>query len=339
MNHKRTTISIVLATVMFVSLFAVVSSAASVSGQASGTTVAANLVGQTMAGTGPAATYALGGIPVLVAVDTSGQVWCTANSSGSAASTWFALGGSATSSPAATTPSNGVIDIFVRGTNGALYWNYYNNGWSGWESLGGQIATGTGPAASSWGSGRLDVFVEGTNGALWHKWSTNYGATWSGWESLGGKLTSSPAASSQTPTNPPTPNLIGVFVRGTDGACWYKEWTSTAWSSWKSLGGQLAPNTGPGVMGGGFDAKTDVAGYIVFVQGTNHQLWWQEFDEAGSAWRQLPACPEVLSASSPAVCLSFGGHVEAFVSTTSRNLMYCYGTASGWEWLSQTSPP
>ena len=34
MNHKRTTISIVLATVMLVSLFAVVSCAASVSGRA-----------------------------------------------------------------------------------------------------------------------------------------------------------------------------------------------------------------------------------------------------------------------------------------------------------------
>ena len=324
MNHKRTLISIAMAVTVLVSIFAEVSSAASVSGQ-------------TMAGTGPATTYGGAGIPVLFAVDTSGHVWW--NQSG-----WISLGGSATSSPAATNPCfpSGVWDIFVRGTDGAVWYKTTtNNGttWSNWNSLGGQVAAGTGPAACSWGAGRLDVFVEGTNGALWHKWSTNYGATWSNWESLGGKLTSSPAASSQTPTNPPTPNLIGVFVRGTDGACWYKEWTSTAWSSWKSLGGQLAPNTGPGVMGGGFDAKTDVAGYVVFVQGTNQQLWWQEFGEAGSAWSHLPACPEVLSASSPAVCLSFGGHVEAFVSTTSGNLMYCEGGASGWEWLSQTSPP
>ena len=61
MKHKRMTISIVLATLMLVSLFAVVSSAASVSDQASGTTGAVNLVGQTMTGTGPAASMMLPG--------------------------------------------------------------------------------------------------------------------------------------------------------------------------------------------------------------------------------------------------------------------------------------
>ncbi len=316
MNHKRTTISIVLATLILVSLFAVVSSAASVSGTV-------------MAGTGPATTYAKGGIPVLVAVDTSSHVWWMNGTGG-----WSSIGGSATSSPAATTPSmvNGVWDVFVRGTDGAVWSKTTTNdgtSWSSWHSLGGQLASGTGPAACSWGASRLDVFAEGTNGVLYHKWSTNSGATWSGWESLGGKLTSSPAAGGATSN---TTNNIQVFVRGTDGACWYKEWTGTAWSSWKSLGGQLAPNTGP--TGG------------VFVQGTDHQLWWKDFSEAGSAWSHPPACPEVLSASSPAVALSFLGHVEVFVSTTSGNLMYCYATETwngtawvgGWEWYSETSP-
>jgi len=308
---------------MLVSLFAVISSAASVSGQ-------------TMAGAGPATTYARGGIPVLVAVDASGHVWYSIGTNG-----WSSIGGSATSSPAAAAPSNGVMDVFVRGTDGAIWsMTTTNNGtsWNAWTSLGGQIPAGTGPAACSWGAGRLDVFVQGTDGALWHK-SYN-GATWSKWESLGGKLTSSPAAS------PPATNQIGVFVRGTDGACRYKEWTGTAWSSWKSLGGQLAPNTGPAVMGVVFNTTTDARGYEVFVQGTDHQLWWQDFGEAGSAWSHLPACPEVLSASSPAVALSHDGHTEVFVSTTSGNLMNCYRTASwtgtawvyGWEWLSETSP-
>jgi hypothetical protein len=345
MNHKHSTISIVLATVMLVSLFAVVSSAASVGSQASGTTVAANLVGQTMAGTGPATAYGAAGIPVLVAVDTSGQVWCMLPSNSTPGS-WTSIGGVATSSPAATTPSlnpTAVIDVFVGGTNGALYERpTLNDGasWGAWSNLGGQLASGTGPAACSWSAGRLDVFVEGTNGALYHKWSTNSGATWSGWQNLGGKLTASPAASSAAT------NQIGVFVRGTDGACWYKEWTGTAWSSWKSLGGQLAPNTGPGVMGAGFNNTTDVPIYEVFVQGTDHQLWLLNFGEAGSAWSYLPACPEVLSASSPAVVWSYDGHTEVFVSTTSGNLMYCYVTATwtgtawvtSWTWYSETSP-
>jgi Repeat of unknown function (DUF346) len=320
MKQKKSFISIILATLMIVSLCAVL-----------GTT---SVSGATMGGTGPATTYVNGG-PGLVAVDTSSQVWFNNSSVG----VWSSIGGSATSSPAATTLSNSVIYVFVRGTDNALWSKTTtDNGtsWSSWYSLGGQLASNTGPAVCSWGSGRLDVFVQGTDGALWHKWYT--GGAWSGWESLGGKLTSSPAAA------PPATNQIGVFVRGTDGACWYKEWTGTAWSGWKSLGGQLAPNTGAGVMGVVFNTTTDARGYELFVQGTDNQLWWQEFGRAGSAWSRLPACPEVLSASSPAIAFSFSGHTEVWVSTTSGNLMECFATGNWppvntWVWYSETSPP
>jgi hypothetical protein len=311
MKHKRMTISIVLATLMLMSLFAAVSSAASVSGTV-------------MTGTGPAASVewaTVNGQPTdIFAVDTSGALWHTPSNG-----TWDSLGGVCTASPASV--SWGVttrIDVFVRGSDGAVWHKYSNDGgstWSSnWESLGGQLAAGTGPAVASWSQGRLDVFAEGTNGALYHKWWN--GSKWSGWESLGGKLTTSPAASSQGT------NQIGVFVRGTNGACWYKEWTGTAWSSWESLGGQLAPNTGPGVTGN-----------EVFVQGTDNQLWWQQFGGAGSAWRSLPACPEALSASSPAVVFDSQGHTEVFVSTTSGNLMGCTAWSSGWEWWSVGNPP
>jgi hypothetical protein len=107
-----------------------------------------------------------------------------------------------------------------------------------------------------------------------------------------------------------------VFVRDTDGAVWQKSYNHT-WAAWHSLGGQLAPNTGPGVLGG------------VFVQGTDRQLWWQQFGEAGSAWSRLPACPEVLSASSPAVIFNSNGHTQVFVSTTSGNLMGCTAWDTG----------
>jgi len=329
MNHKRTTISIVLATVMFVSLFAVVSSAASVSGQASGTTVAANPVGQTMASTGPAAiSYAVAGSPILAAVDTSGHLWW--NGAGSE-SNWTSIGGSATSSPAATTPSNGVWGVFVRGTDGAVWYKTaMNNGttWSGWHSLGGQVAAGTGPAACSWGAGRLDVFVNGTNGALYHKWSTNSGATWSKWESLGGVLTSSPGASAGA-SSPTATKQIGVFVRGTNGACWYKEWTGTAWSSWKSLGGKLAPNSGPGV-------DTD----WLFVQGTDGQLWHMLWSENGATWGTLSgAPPEALSTSSPAASRMVNENTIVCVGTTSGNVWYSGAAAGNWDlWSSAGSP-
>ncbi len=316
MNHKRTTISIVLATLMLVSLFAVISSAASVSGQASGTTVAANLVGQTMAGTGPAASveHAYGQTEIF-AIDTSGALWHTPDNGN-----WDSLGGVCTASPASVSwGTTNRVDVFVRGSDGAVWQRTYNNGWSTWIPLGGQLAAGTGPAVASWSAGRLDVFVQGTDGALWHKWWN--GSKWSGWESLGGKLTASPAAASSF-----TVGLTSVFVRGTDGAVWQKSYNHT-WAAWHSLGGQLAPNTGPGVWSG------------VFVQGTDHQLWWQQFGEAGSAWSRLPACPAVLSASSPAVIFNGNSHTQVFVSTTSGNVMDCALVSSGWGWESVLGSP
>jgi len=107
MNHKRTTISIVLATLMLVSLFAVLCSATSVSGQ-------------TMAGTGPAVSSSNTGQWYIFAVDTGGALWYTPSGS---SSTWTSLGGVCTASPAAvswnTYPNSVRLDVFVRGTDGA----------------------------------------------------------------------------------------------------------------------------------------------------------------------------------------------------------------------------
>src|SRR5665647_2443426 len=131
---------------------------------------------------------------------------------------WESLGGYLTSSPAATSPTSGVIDVFARGTNGALYTRHYSGGsWGAWTSLGGQIPAGTSPAACSWGASREDLFVQGTNGALYQ--STWTGSTWSGWTSLGGSITSSPAATS------PASGTIDVGVRGTNGALYERIYT------------------------------------------------------------------------------------------------------------------
>jgi thiol-disulfide isomerase/thioredoxin len=165
-------------------------------------------------------------------------LWYKHYQSGSGWSAWQSLGGQLTSSPAATSPVRGLIDVFARGTDGAVWYRGWTGAaWSSWISIGGQLPAGTGPAACSWSSGRLDVFVQGTDGALYQRTWT--GASWSAWQSLGGKLTSSPAATS------PVRGLIDVFARGTDGAVWYRGWNGAAWSSWISIGGQLPAGTGP----------------------------------------------------------------------------------------------
>jgi len=169
--------------------------------------------GQLLAGTGPAA-YAWGDAQIGWVVTGTNKALYHMWKDSSGTHSWQNLGGVLTSSPAATSPTSGVLDVYGRGTDGALWQREYNNAWSGWQSLGGRTPSGTGPAACSWGPSRLDVFVQGTDGALWHK---SYNSAWSAWESLGGKLTSSPAAAAASGGN-----RIDAFVRGTDGAVWQK---------------------------------------------------------------------------------------------------------------------
>jgi hypothetical protein len=326
MNHKSTLISIVMAATVLVSLFAVVSSAASVSGQV-------------MAGTGPAvsssgtsATVPVGfsGYADFFAVDTSGTLWHTPMNGNNV---WDSLGGVCTASPAAIVWGSSTsfrLDVFVRGSGGDLWQKYYQGGWSTWIPLGGQLASGTGPAVSSWSAGRLDVFVQGTDNQLWHKWWN--GATWSGWEPLGGQLTASPAATGWS-SGGTAPYYINVLVRGTDGTVWKKSWTGSTWSSWQSLGGQVASNTGPGISASGW----------VIVQGTDHKFWQRGDEVGGTSWESLGvAPPEALSASSPGVVsVPANEHALVSFSSTSGNVWYGIHDVTGLisEWTSAGSPP
>jgi len=148
--------------------------------------------------------------------------------------TWTALtslSGNVTSDPAATSPAAGYMDVFARGTDGALYEKTTtNNGtsWSNWYPIGGQLASGTGAVADARGPNSLDVFVQGTDHALWYShWD---GTKWSASTSLGGALTSSPAATSRSSST------IDVFVFGSDNGLWRNTYNG-GWSGWQSAGG------------------------------------------------------------------------------------------------------
>ena len=59
------------------------------------------------------------------------------------------------------------LDVFVRGTDNALYHKYWNGRqWIDWENLGGVLTSA--PAAVSWGPNRIDVFARGQNQNLIH---------------------------------------------------------------------------------------------------------------------------------------------------------------------------
>jgi len=83
----------------------------------------------------------------------------------------------------------------------------------------------------------------------------------SAWQQLGGAASSSPAACYYE-------TGICVFVRGTDGACWYR-WSAdnTTWHPWYSLGGQLHPGTGPA-------AVSMTSGRVdLYCVGSDNSIW------------------------------------------------------------------
>ena len=152
---------------------------------------------------------------------------------------WTSLGGILTSGPAAASWGPGRLDVFVRGTDNAVWHKWFSGGkWSGWQSLGGRVIGE--PGAASTGAGKLDLFARGTSNALLARNYNVTGAGWSAWTSLGGTLTSSPSATV------PAAGAMTVFVRGSDGRYYYRQrsaalcgqagrlptlrWRSAAWA-------------------------------------------------------------------------------------------------------------
>jgi hypothetical protein len=182
---------------------------------------------------------------------------------------WSKIGGqlASGSGPAADAQNANNLDVFVQGTDHALWYQRWDGtSWSGWQSLGGKLTSS--PAATSPSSGVIDVFVRGSDGVLWTRSTTNGGTSWSAWHSLGGRVPSGtgPAVTAQNA------NRLDVFVQGTDGALWHKSYIGTSWSGWQSLGGKLTSSPA---------ATSPSSGVIdVFVRGSDNALW-QKFYLSG----------------------------------------------------------
>jgi hypothetical protein len=106
------------------------------------------------------------------------------------------------SDPAVISWGDSRLDIFVVGTDRALYHKWWDgSAWGpsfdGFESLGGTCIAG--PYVTSSGPDRLDVFITGSDNSLYQRsWN---GSTWSDWRNLGGTVLTS--ASQRPGTNAP----------------------------------------------------------------------------------------------------------------------------------------
>ena len=84
-------------------------------------------------------------------------------------SQWEDLGGVLNFSPAVSSWAPNRLDVFVTGTDSALYHKYWNGSrWSEYENLGGILTSA--PAAVSWGNNRIDIFGRGTTNSMYHKY-------------------------------------------------------------------------------------------------------------------------------------------------------------------------
>ncbi len=227
----------------------------------------------------PAATSPVNGMIDVVARGPDGAVWWKYTTNGGASwSNWYSLGGQIPAGTAPTVSSWGAgrLDVFAKGTNGALWHKAYSgtSGWSSWQSLGGSPTSS--PAATSRNTGGITVFARGTDGGIWYR--DYVGSSWGPWTSIGGAVAAGtgPAACSWGG------GRLDVFVQCTNGALYHKSYTGTSgWSGWQSLGG--SPTSSP--------AATSPANGVldVFARGSDDGLWEDTYNSGWSGWTSAGA--------------------------------------------------
>jgi len=189
--------------------------------------------------------------------------------------------------PAACSWGAGRLDVFVEGTNGALYHKGYNGAWSSWQSLGGKLTSGPAATAMTATSNEIGVFVRGTDGAVWYTHYASTSSAWDKWASVGGQVYAgtSPAAYNFGPSE------IGWFVTGTNLGLYHgwKQFTAGGGANgWENLGGKLTSSPGATAR---FDGQHLID---VFVRGGDgdFSILWQRSSDASrypawSDWEEI----------------------------------------------------
>jgi Repeat of unknown function (DUF346) len=218
------------------------------------------------------------------------------------------------------------LDVFVLGTDRALYHKWWNgSAWGpsflGYEPMGGICESV--PQAVAWGPNRLDVFVTGTDSALYHKWwnGSAWGPSVTGYEGMGGICVGDPRVVSWGA------NRLDVFVLGTDRALYHKWWDGSSWGP--SL-------TGYERQGGVILGQPEVVSWgpnrlDVFVLGTDRALYHKWWD--GSSWGPSLTGYERLGGicmSAPRAVAWGPNRLDVFVIGTDGALYHKWWDGSAW---------
>jgi len=180
---------------------------------------------------------------------------------------WQGLGKRILGQPAAYGSADGRIDVFVRGTDNAIWRRAYAGGrWGAWTSIGGQVADA--PTVAFTSPTAWTVFARGTDGQIRSR--TERGA----WTSIG------------APGNRPTygrpsavvddAGVVHVAVRIRTDEVWERVLSGGSWSEWTSLGGTVS----------GSPTLLATSGRIyLFALAADNRLWQRNFvDGAWGGW-------------------------------------------------------
>ena len=345
MKHKKSVISIALATIMLVSLCTVVCSTSVTAADSSRKTVQAPAtVGGALDSTPAVANWKVAGagdnfIPAVAAKNsTSNQPYFMDGLSG----IWVALGGATHEAPgmASGTPTQMVVS--VRGTDGVLYWKQTTDKaatWlpaTSWSSAGGQILAGTSPAVYAFSAKSIGWLVTGTDHQLW--WRTWNGQSYSAWKSLQGIVKGSPAVVTRG-------SNVDVYVGGSDARIWQKSFSSGVWwKNWGSPGSDVSVADGSSPTASVYlTAREDL-----FWLGTDsalHQKTWN----GGSTWTAATTVPTfggTLQSSPAAAAGPFNGAIDIEVGFASAGdlwfteyFTFTAGTPPAWQQASFYAGP
>jgi cell division septation protein DedD len=213
----------------------------------------------------------------LVGVGSDHALYLDRQDNSGAWSGFTSLGGYVISNPALARIADGRQQIFVVGSDHALYTNAEtalgSGTYSGFARLGGYVIGN--PAAIINANGLLDVFVIGRDNATYvnrEAGSSGVG-TWNGFEKIGGgpSVISDPII----PMSRDQSDQINVFMIGSDHAVYHLSQVGANSDTWafENLGGYVI-----GDPGTGFYISTTLNKDIfeLFVVGSNHALFYNQ---------------------------------------------------------------
>nr|WSW49012.1 hypothetical protein OG296_38750 [Streptomyces sp. NBC_01001] len=225
--------------------------------------------------------------------------------------------------------ADGRLEVFTRGTDGALRHNYQTdatepNQWSGWNSLGGHLAGN--PVVA--GTDCLEVFARGTDGGLQHIRQDGSGhGGWSDWSVLGlgpgGGMGPAGAPVAVTNSDGRLEVLFHSDIDGTVQHIWQTSPGSTSWQ-WGPIGGSMLGDPAVALNLDGYleaFACSRIDGALAHILQSNT---WSDWLSLGGSL-----------AGTPAVGRNYDGYLEVLARGTDGTLKNIRqdpdsGTGTGW---------